>query len=122
MAPEQVKGEKINELVDVYAFGILLFELLTGQKPIAGDTVERIFYKHSARAARPEPPARRGRASARGRSGGRLHRQAARRPAPGLRRDCGGPGTVTEDFDAATRVLSPAESGGGRAPPARPPG
>jgi eukaryotic-like serine/threonine-protein kinase len=44
MAPEQVKGEKISELVDVYAFGILLFELLTSQKPIAGDTVERIFY------------------------------------------------------------------------------
>ena len=44
MSPEQVKGEKINELVDVYAFGILLFELFTGQKPIAGDTVERIFY------------------------------------------------------------------------------
>jgi serine/threonine-protein kinase len=44
MAPEQVRGEKINELVDVYAFGILLFELLAGQKPIAGETVERIFY------------------------------------------------------------------------------
>jgi len=44
MAPEQVKGEKITELVDVYAFGILLFELLAGQKPIAGETVERIFY------------------------------------------------------------------------------
>src|ERR1039457_2503325 len=44
MAPEQVKGEKITDLVDVYAFGILLFELLVGQKPIAGDTVERIFY------------------------------------------------------------------------------
>ena len=44
MAPEQVKGEKINDLVDVYAFGVLLFELLAGQKPIAGDTVERIFY------------------------------------------------------------------------------
>jgi serine/threonine-protein kinase len=45
MAPEQVKGDKITDLVDVYAFGILLFELLTSQKPIAGDTVERIFYK-----------------------------------------------------------------------------
>jgi formylglycine-generating enzyme required for sulfatase activity len=44
MAPEQVTGANITEQVDVYAFGILLFELLTGVKPISGDTVERIFY------------------------------------------------------------------------------
>jgi len=44
MAPEQVTGQNITAQVDVYAFGVLLFELLTGTKPIAGDTVERIFY------------------------------------------------------------------------------
>jgi eukaryotic-like serine/threonine-protein kinase len=44
MAPEQVTGQNITEQVDVYAFGILLFEVMTGQKPIAGDAVERIFY------------------------------------------------------------------------------
>ena len=44
MAPEQVTGCNVTEQVDVYAFGILLFELLTGVKPITGDTVERIFY------------------------------------------------------------------------------
>ncbi|MGA3239512.1 MAG: bifunctional serine/threonine-protein kinase/formylglycine-generating enzyme family protein [Bryobacteraceae bacterium] len=44
MSPEQVTGQNITEQVDVYAFGVLLFELLTGVKPIAGDTVERIFY------------------------------------------------------------------------------
>ncbi len=44
MAPEQVTGQNITEQVDVYAFGVLLFELLAGVKPIAGDTVERIFY------------------------------------------------------------------------------
>ncbi len=44
MAPEQVKGLPLTQQVDVYAFGVLLFELLTGTKPIAGDTVERIFY------------------------------------------------------------------------------
>ena len=45
MAPEQVTGANITEQVDVYAFGILVFELLTGAKPIGGDTVERIFYQ-----------------------------------------------------------------------------
>ena len=44
MAPEQVTGQGITEQVDVYAFGILLFEILTGNKPISGDAVERIFY------------------------------------------------------------------------------
>ncbi|PYT28362.1 MAG: hypothetical protein DMG57_15115 [Acidobacteria bacterium] len=44
MAPEQVLGKAITEQVDVYAFGVMLFELMTGAKPITGDTVERIFY------------------------------------------------------------------------------
>ena len=44
MAPEQVTGENITEQVDVYAFGVLLFELLTGKKPVQADAVERIFY------------------------------------------------------------------------------
>jgi formylglycine-generating enzyme required for sulfatase activity len=44
MAPEQVMGQNITEQVDVYAFGVLLFELVTSVKPIDGDTVERIFF------------------------------------------------------------------------------
>ena len=43
MAPEQVLGQQITSLVDVYAFGIMLFELITGTKPISGDSVEKIF-------------------------------------------------------------------------------
>jgi eukaryotic-like serine/threonine-protein kinase len=43
MAPEQVLGQQLTNLVDVYAFGVMLFELLSGVKPISGDTVERIF-------------------------------------------------------------------------------
>ena len=43
MAPEQVLGQQVSPLVDVYAFGVVLYELLTGVKPIAGDTVEKIF-------------------------------------------------------------------------------
>jgi len=44
MAPEQVLGEGITEQVDVYAFGVLLFEMLTGRKPVEAEAVERIFY------------------------------------------------------------------------------
>ncbi len=44
MAPEQVLGEPVTDAVDVYAFGILFYELLTGKKPVTGETVERLFY------------------------------------------------------------------------------
>src|SRR5689334_3034151 len=44
MAPEQVRGEKLTTQVDVYAFGILLYELMLGQKPFTGDKVDTIFY------------------------------------------------------------------------------
>ena len=43
MAPEQVLGQTVTPQVDVYAFGILLFEVLTGLKPISGESVEKIF-------------------------------------------------------------------------------
>ena len=43
MAPEQVLGQQVTPLVDVYAFGILLFELFTGLKPIGGDSIDKVF-------------------------------------------------------------------------------
>jgi len=43
MAPEQVLGRPVTPQADVYAYGILLFELLTGQKPITGQSIEQIF-------------------------------------------------------------------------------
>ncbi len=43
MAPEQVMGQPVTPQADVYAFGILAFEVLTGRKPIAGGSVEKIF-------------------------------------------------------------------------------
>lgn len=45
MAPEQVRGENITGQVDVYAFGILLFELIAGAKPILGEDIAQIFYQ-----------------------------------------------------------------------------
>ncbi len=45
MSPEQVLGKPPTNLVDVYAFGIVLMELISGQKPITGDSLERIFHQ-----------------------------------------------------------------------------
>ncbi len=45
MPPEQVTGQGVTHLVDIYAFGILLFELFTGKRPIDGDGPQQIFYK-----------------------------------------------------------------------------
>ena len=39
MAPEQAKGKVVDKRADVWAFGAVLFEMLTGQKPFAGDDV-----------------------------------------------------------------------------------
>ena len=45
MSPEQVMGEQVAEPADVYAFGVMLFEMFAGVKPITGDTYERLFYQ-----------------------------------------------------------------------------
>lgn len=38
MAPEQVTGRPVDHRADLYAFGVMLFELLTGQWPFRGET------------------------------------------------------------------------------------
>jgi hypothetical protein len=39
MAPEQAKGKSVDKRADIWAFGVVLFEMLTGQKLFGGETV-----------------------------------------------------------------------------------
>ncbi|HEX4930764.1 MAG TPA: protein kinase, partial [Gaiellaceae bacterium] len=62
-APEQIRGEPVGPQADVYAFGCLLFECLTGKKPFDRETDVAVMHAHlldpvpSATALRPELPA-----------------------------------------------------------------
>ncbi|HLP22712.1 MAG TPA: Stk1 family PASTA domain-containing Ser/Thr kinase [Microbacteriaceae bacterium] len=45
-SPEQARGERVNERSDIYAAGIVVFEMLTGRPPFQGGTPVHIAYQH----------------------------------------------------------------------------
>lgn len=46
MAPEQIRGEKIDQRVDIYAIGVTLFEMLNGRPPYEADSAMTLMMKH----------------------------------------------------------------------------
>lgn len=46
MAPEQAQGDEVDGRADIYALGIILFEMLTGKQPYEADTPMAVAIKH----------------------------------------------------------------------------
>ena len=82
MAPEQVRGDAVDHRADIFAFGVVLFEMLAGKRPFEGATGAETM----TAILREEPPPvdvdpRHGAGVARAR-GGPLPREAACEPVP----------------------------------------
>jgi Tol biopolymer transport system component/predicted Ser/Thr protein kinase len=43
MSPEQIEGKTIDQRTDIFAFGCVLYELLSGKAAFAGDTAQRVI-------------------------------------------------------------------------------
>ncbi len=52
MSPEQAKGEKVDARTDIFSFGAVLYEMIAGRTPFAGDSMSETF----ANLINSEPP------------------------------------------------------------------
>jgi tRNA A-37 threonylcarbamoyl transferase component Bud32 len=46
MSPEQAQGDKVDGRSDIYALGVIVFEMLTGRQPYEADTPMAVVVKH----------------------------------------------------------------------------
>ncbi len=47
MSPEQGHGDVVDERGDIYGLGVILYEMLTGEKPFVASTPMGVIYKHN---------------------------------------------------------------------------
>jgi serine/threonine-protein kinase len=50
MSPEQCRGKDVDHRTDIYAFGVMTHEVLTGKPPFSGDSAMDLMFKHAKEA------------------------------------------------------------------------
>ena len=54
-SPEQLRGEPASTLSDIFSLGVVLYELMTGQRPFGDDLTARLAPAHTDGLALPQP-------------------------------------------------------------------
>jgi serine/threonine-protein kinase len=48
LAPEQILRQPVDERADIFAFGLTAYEMLTGKKPVTGNTFHEVIRKYAS--------------------------------------------------------------------------